>query len=925
MRNNQPITNEEYIVPDGLTLVSKTDLTGNIIECNDAFEAASGFSRSQLIGQPHNIIRHPDVPEAVFADLWRSLKAGETWSQIVKNRRSDGGFYWVRANASPIYTNKKISGYMSVRTPATEAEKQAATKAYQDIKAGRAKIQSARIFYGMNWSKLNFFARLPLQYQLPLLMLLVYIIPLSAYAISDGHSVLTLLAVTLFGLIPPFLYGLRLSKSQREVQKDLKTIASREHLSNEWFNPKTILGKQKTAMRAVYLSAREQIEESAYQLDQARLLQTAMDQISTNIMITDANLNINYMNDHMVEFLTDKEAVLQSALPQFKVNNLLGENIDVFHKDPSHQRGLLNTLTEPYLGKITIEDTYLELYVIPVFNRAGVRTATIAEWRDKSAEVLLLQEVNSTVQAAKAGKLNSRIDLSRVEGVAKELSQSINELISSIEKPINETVKLAVSLSEGNLTKSLDGEYLGRFALLQDSLNVGMDNLNALMLQTKFATQAVSSGVEQIYQGSMDLNDRTQDQAASLEETASSMEEMTAAVKQNADNSREASNMTQTSAKQARTGVEVMHRAIEAMEEIHSSSQKINDIISLIDSIAFQTNLLALNAAVEAARAGEHGRGFAVVASEVRNLAGKSSEAAKDIRNLIEDTVKKVSEGTVHVKASGDALNEIVESISNIDQIITEIASSSNEQSEGVTLVNSSITDIDTAVQQNAALVEETAATAEELGKVSTKMSDNVQQFTLNETNNQAVDPDQFDFSAAMRELKQYRVKIVAFTHDIDITFNTDAKQGYLGSWLFGEGQSFSAFASFQSLVQAQQSLHSKVSELLQLKQAGSATKTEVQELKDLIETMLQDLKQLKSETTLGGINSAPPPMPAPKAMTTAKKPSKPRTPAIKAPQSTSPAPIKTYVKKTAKPTGLQTPAPSQPVANNNDDEWADF
>jgi len=177
----------------------------------------------------------------------------------------------------------------------------------------------------------------------------------------------------------------------------------------------------------------------------------------------------------------------------------------------------------------------------------------------------------------------------------------------------------------------------------------------------------------------------------SLEETASSMEQMTAAVKQNADNSREASKMTQNSAQQARSGVEVMHRAIEAMEQIHASSQKINDIISLIDSIAFQTNLLALNAAVEAARAGEHGRGFAVVASEVRNLAGKSSEAAKEIRKLIEDTVNKVSEGTVHVKASGDALNEIVESISNIDQIITEIASSSNEQSEGVMLVNSSI------------------------------------------------------------------------------------------------------------------------------------------------------------------------------------------------------------------------------------------
>jgi len=929
MRNNQPITNEEYTVPNGLTLVSKTDLTGNIIECNDAFEAASGYSRTELIGQPHNIIRHPDVPEAVFADLWGTLKAGNTWGQIVKNRRKNGGFYWVRANATPIYTKGKVSGYMSIRTPATEAEKQAATQAYQDIKAGKAKIKSGRIFYGANWNKLNVLSNLTPQYQLPLLVFLIYITPFLIYATLDGYSILTMLMIFLAGLVPPFIYGKYITKSHNLTQDDLKTIASREHLSNEWFDPKTPLGQRKTAIRSVYLAAREQIEESAYQLDQAHLLQTAMDQVSTNIMITDANLNISYMNNHMVDFLKDKEALLQSVLPHFKTSDLLGQNIDIFHKDPTHQRDILNRITEPYLGKINIHDIRLELYVIPVFNRAGVRTATIAEWRDKSAEFLLLQEVNATVQAAKAGKLHSRIDLSRVEGVAKELSGSINELISSIEKPINETVKLAVSLSEGNLTQTLDGEYRGRFALLQDSLNVGMENLNGLMLQTKQATQSVSSGVEQIYQGSMDLNGRTQDQAASLEETASSMEEMTAAVKQNADNSREASRVTQTSAQQARDGVEVMHRAIEAMEQIHASSQKINDIISLIDSIAFQTNLLALNAAVEAARAGEHGRGFAVVASEVRSLAGKSAEAAKDIRNLIEDTVKKVSEGTVHVKASGDSLNEIVESISNIDQIITEIASSSNEQSEGVTLVNSSITDIDTAVQQNAALVEETAATAEELGKVSSQMSKNVNQFKLNEMKSSTIDPEIFDFSAAKRELKQCRVKIRALVNDVDVTLDTneikDPKSGYLGRWLFGEGQAFQSLPSFQNLVKAQQILHNQVMKIIQLKEAKEVTATIITEMKALmahIETMLTQLTQLTADIRSGGISSIAPPAPIKKVTANVKRAQVPQT-RVQASSAVS-TPIKTYVKKEAKPAALQTPAPVQSSAGS-DDEWADF
>lgn len=917
MRNNQPITNEEYVIPEGLTLVSKTDLTGNIIECNDAFEAASGFSRDQLIGQPHNIIRHPDVPEAVFADLWRSLKVGETWSQIVKNRRADGGFYWVRANATPIYTNGKISGYMSVRTPATDTEKSAATQAYKDIKSGKAKIQSARIFYGINWNKLNFLSRLPLPYQLPLLMLLVYIIPLSAYAISDGYSLITLFGVALLGLIPPFLYGLHLHKTHKKIRKDLLTVASRGHLSNEWFDPKTPNGKQRMAMRAVYLSAREQIEEVAYQLDKSRLLQTAMDQISTNVMITDANLNITYMNHHMQTFLEEKESTLQSALPDFKASELMGQNIDRFHKDPSHQRGLLNKLTKPYLGKITIKDTHLELYVIPVFNRAGVRTATIAEWRDKSAEVHLIQEVNATVQAAKEGKLDSRIDLSHVEGVARELSQSINELISSIEQPINETVKLAISLSEGNLTHALKGEYSGRFSLLQDSLNQGMDNLNALILQTRFASESVSNGVEQIYQGSIDLNDRTQKQAASLEETASSMEEITAAVKQNADNSREASRVTQTSAQQARSGVEVMHRAIEAMEEIHASSQKINDIISLIDSIAFQTNLLALNAAVEAARAGEHGRGFAVVASEVRSLAGKSSEAAKDIRGLIEDTVKKVSEGTVHVKASGDALNEIVDSISNIDQIITEIASSSNEQSEGVALVNSSITDIDTAVQQNAALVEETAATSEELGGISKLMQTNIAKFVINDTVRNP-HSDLFDFEAARRGHKQWRIKVRAYINDINVNFDPatakDPSLCALGLWINKEGQAFSSLNSFQKLNQKHSELHLQIGKIIDLKHNGDipasneALKELIQQSDEVVELITQLEKEVSGTEASNSHTKASPTKLAP-------------APAKVEHKTTEP--IKTYQKKSAQPVALQPSSSSQ--APSSDDEWADF
>ncbi len=733
MRNNQPVTNEEYTIPEGLTLVSKTDLTGSITECNDAFEAASGFSRNEILGQPHNLIRHPDVPEAVFADFWNSMKKGYTWSQIVKNRRSDGGFYWVRANASPVYTDGKVSGYMSIRTPVTEHEKTATAHAYKEIKAGKAKIKYARVYRGIDWRSLLFFSRIRPQYQLALLVFSIYLVPYIIYANIVGHTLVEQILVGTIGMIPPFLYGLGLRKHSQASKHLLNKCASGDQLHNEWFDPSTNAGQFQTAIRSVYLAAREHAEESAYQLDQSRQLQSAMDQVSSNVMIADSNLIINYMNTSMLSFFKDKKSVFKTALPKFDANDLIGQNIDLFYKEPSQQRTILNQLKEPYTSNIQIGDTHLEIYSIPVFNRAGQRTSTVAEWRDKTAEVQLLVEVNSAVEAAQQGLLDKRIDLSRVEGVTKQLSESINNLIMAVEKPIDAAVEVAIALAEGDLTKHIEGDYQGRFGAMKDSLNTAVDNLNSMMLETRGATTSVYEGSRQIYDGSMALNDRTQQQAASIEETAASMEEMTSAVKQNADNAQQAAKETQTTATQAQAGVEVMHNAIESMEQINTSSQKINDIIGLIDSIAFQTNLLALNAAVEAARAGEHGRGFAVVAAEVRNLAGKSSDAAKDIRILIEDTVKKVSEGTLHVKGSGTALNEIVESIGKVNRIIEEIASASNEQSIGVSQVNQAITEIDGAVQQNAALVEETAATSEELGKMSEKMSQNIAQFKLNE------------------------------------------------------------------------------------------------------------------------------------------------------------------------------------------------
>jgi methyl-accepting chemotaxis protein len=267
------------------------------------------------------------------------------------------------------------------------------------------------------------------------------------------------------------------------------------------------------------------------------------------------------------------------------------------------------------------------------------------------------------------------------------------------------------------------------FGQISTSMNGFMEKLQAIILQTKEASGSISSGAMQIARGNDDLSQRTQEQAAALEETASSMEEMTATVKQNADNARQANQLSSNARSHAEKGGSVVQRVVGAMEEINASSRKIADIIGVIDEIAFQTNLLALNAAVEAARAGEQGRGFAVVATEVRSLAQRSATAAKEIKELISDSVQKVGAGTELVDESGRTLNEIMEAVKKVSDIVAEIAAASEEQAAGIEQVNNAVTQMDSTTQQNAALVEEASAASKSLEERSRSMVDLMSQF----------------------------------------------------------------------------------------------------------------------------------------------------------------------------------------------------
>ena len=280
----------------------------------------------------------------------------------------------------------------------------------------------------------------------------------------------------------------------------------------------------------------------------------------------------------------------------------------------------------------------------------------------------------------------------------------------SVVLPVNEALAIARKVAKGDLSSDIQITSTDEMGQLLAALAEMNNNLNKIVSSVIDSSGSILTGSQQITIGNVNLSQRTEEQAASLEETASSMEEMTATVKQNADSAQEATQLATAARNEAEKGGEVVNRTVTAMSDINASSKKIADIITTIDGIAFQTNLLALNAAVEAARAGDQGRGFAVVASEVRNLAQRSADAAKEVKDLIGDSVEKAEIGTKLVDESGETLQGIVDGTKKVADIISEINAASQEQSSSIDQINKTITQMDDMTQQNASMVEESAA-----------------------------------------------------------------------------------------------------------------------------------------------------------------------------------------------------------------------
>ncbi|RVT52818.1 methyl-accepting chemotaxis protein [Rubrivivax albus] len=529
MRKNLPVTQQEYPLRNGQTLVSVTDLKGRIIHCNQAFAEASGFSAAELLGQPHNLVRHPDMPEEAFRDMWDTIAGGLPWQGLVKNRRKNGDFYWVLANATPIKAGEQITGYLSVRTVPDRAAVQAAEALYarmqQEADSGRLKT-----------------------------------------GIRRGQ------------VVPLGLIGRTLHAVSAQVRR--------------WG-----VGGAAT-LGAVFLSA-----------------------------------------------------LAAQALPA-------------------------------------------ALWV------PGALAMAAAAW-------------------------------------VLSYGRSQRELGSLVQD--------ALQLAAGDLAHGVRTGAPGQLGLAQLALSQVGVNLRTTIGDVRAEIDNVRHAAEEIAAGGQDLSARTEAQASSLEQTAASMEQINGTVRGTAQHASTGALLAGSMGEVAQRSERAVQEVVTSMGAIRESSQRISDIIQVIEGIAFQTNILALNAAVEAARAGEAGRGFAVVASEVRALAQRTSQSAKEVRSLIATSSERVDAGVQHTETAQRAMSEALGTVGEVSATLESINAATSEQLAGVGQVTEAVTHLDGVTQQNAAMVEQLAAATGSLQQQVVTLTQAMRLFRLSKTDSTICDSDAVD------------------------------------------------------------------------------------------------------------------------------------------------------------------------------------
>ena len=446
-------------------------------------------------------------------------------------------------------------------------------------------------------------------------------------------------------------------------------------------------------------------------------VKTALGEVTANVMMADKEFNIIYMNKAATRLFARNEAEFRTDLPNLDAKQLLGTNIDVFHKNPAHQRSLLSGLTQTISSELDIGGRVMTVIATPVNAEDGARQGYVVEWVDKTDQVMAEREVDTIVTAATNGEFNHRINEAEKEGFFARLAGGLNEVMGTTESSLNDVLRVLQSLAGGDLTKSIDGDYKGLFGDLKTDLNVTIEKLGEVLSNVNGSVTNIANSAEEVSSTAQSLAQGASEQAASVEETSASIEQMGASIDQNNENAKVTNDIASKSARSAEEGGSAVSQTVSAMNDIASK-------IGIIEDIAYQTNILALNAAIEAARAGEHGKGFAVVAVEVRKLAERSQVAASEISTLASSSV------TI-AETAGTLLDEIVPGINNTAELVQEISAASDEQATGAGQIGEAMGQLDKVTQQNASASEELTATAESMRNQSQNLLEQVGFFNL--------------------------------------------------------------------------------------------------------------------------------------------------------------------------------------------------
>lgn len=507
MRTNMPVTSNEYVLSDTDSIVSKTDHRGIITYINEDFKRISGFIEAELIGQPHNIVRHPDMPEEAFADLWNTLKAGKPWTGLVKNRCKNGDYYWVLANATPIREGGSVVGYMSVRSKPTRAQIEAVAPVYQMFKEGKQgnlrieegkAVKSSRLdrFRGLN----NASIKARLQFMVAMgVGLPALTSALSFYDIQDEGLHKLVAAVVLLGagmlawvgvgLIRGVIGTIELAGSQ------INDLAQGRYTSKIEVERDDEVGKLLYATKSLQIRMGFEMSDAKRVADEATRIKIGLDNVSTGVMIADNDRNIIYMNGSVEKMFKEVESDIRKDLPNFSAANLRGGSIDSFHKNPSHQKEMLATFTTTFRTEIIIGGRTFALAANPVMSDKGQRLGSVVEWNDRTAEVAAEKEIASIVEGGVMGDFSKRMDMTGKTGFFKQLGEGMNKLTQTSEVSLNEIAPIVESAARGDFSKRIDMTgKAGLFKKMGEGINQLVETTDGGLKDVLRVTAALASG-----------------------------------------------------------------------------------------------------------------------------------------------------------------------------------------------------------------------------------------------------------------------------------------------------------------------------------------------------------------------------------------------------------------------------------------------